>query len=234
MTGGELVNLVGGLVVSGGLVVTGGLVVAAAATSMVIVAPAWALEPGLGLMLYTVPGVVPAGALPVTWLTWKPLLSSSCVASATVLPITLGTLEPPSDTDRVTWVPGATWVPPGGLCETTWPEGSVLCTSFTLELRPALASADTAAASCLPVRSGTVFLAAPADTNRSTAEWAFTFVPLDGSVEITSPDATVEEARSVTVPTTRLLCTILALAWARLRPSTAGTEMLPPLPETNL
>ena len=46
-----------------------------------------------------------------------------------------------------------------------------------------------AACSCMFVTFGTVFLACPADTTRLTVEWAFTLVPSDGLLEITSPAA---------------------------------------------
>ena len=85
----------------------------------------------------------------------------------------------------------------------------------------------------MPVTPGTVFLACPPDTTRLTVEWAFTLVPSDGLLEITSPDGTVADGRVVTVPTTRLAFTISALAWFCGSPATAGTEMLPPLLEAN-
>src|ERR1700733_11354210 len=87
--------------------------------------------------------------------------------------------------------------------------------------------AEIAACSCMPVTFGTIFLASPADTTRLTDEWAFTLVPSAGLVEITLPDGTVADARLVTGPTTRLAFTMSARAWARGRPVTAGTEMLP-------
>lgn len=68
----------GGLSVGAGLVlVAGGLDDAPAATSIVIDAPGGAFDPGFGLMLNTVPGVVPAGALPTVGWTVKPWPCSS-------------------------------------------------------------------------------------------------------------------------------------------------------------
>src|SRR3984957_9161350 len=48
------------------------------------------------------------------------------------------------------------------------------------------------------------FWACPPDTTRLSDEWALTFVPSDGLLEITSPDGTVDDGCVVTVPTTRL------------------------------
>jgi hypothetical protein len=84
MVGGEVVSPGGGLKLAGGDVVSvGGLVVAAEATSIVTEDPDWTLEPADGLMLNTVPGVVPGGALDVTFgTTWKPWFCRALVAAA--------------------------------------------------------------------------------------------------------------------------------------------------------
>ena len=76
--------------------------------------PLSSVWPAVGLCWRTVPFLALV-VESVTRLTLKPASSISWVASASVFPTTLGTSSGPSDQNRVTFEPSATWVPAGRL-----------------------------------------------------------------------------------------------------------------------
>ena len=115
----------------------GGDVVCCWATKIVTEEPGASTVPAFGLILNTVPGVKPSGAVSIWVFTVNPSFSSCCVASACDSPTTPGTLVPPPETKIVITLPLATLELAAGSCRTTWFCGAVeLGADFSLTWKP--------------------------------------------------------------------------------------------------
>src|SRR5579863_10044391 len=177
---------------------------------------------------------LPAGTVAENALFIEPKVSPAALiavtAAANGAPTTFGTRSNSGvrlETTRLKNEPGITFVPAGGLCDTTSPAGIVDENTVTGEdpsPRPAAVSEAMAAACVSPTTLGTVTMGGgPEDTVRKTGEPAGAAAQAAGDWKMTVPEGTVAEACVVTVPTTNPALTIAACAAAFVSPVTAGT-----------
>ena len=205
-----------------------GVGVGVAATLSLTVAPLERRSPAAG---DCEPTLLPGGASAGLTTTLKPAASSVFVASSTVAPLTSGICGRALATVRVTVAPLSTRVPVTGSCFMTVPAGCVVSCSTTLGVSPAALSCCSAASRCSPTTFGTATPSAPCETVNVTVACLVSEVPASGSVEITSPDATVSENACLTL-TAKPAARTASSASACDLPTTAGTGALPRPEET--
>src|SRR6185312_13235359 len=160
---------------------------------MVTVDPDVRLLPAAGFCWNTLPGVASAG--PATVMTWtsKPWFRRIDTAVALGSPTTFCTWDPPPDTKMVTWPPWASNVPAAGSCRTTLPWGAVELLSV-LVITWNLLRFCCAVACDSPTTLGTLIFFGPADTRSVTTLCGATLAPNWGSVLITMPGFTDDDA----------------------------------------
>src|ERR1700760_2323228 len=190
---------------------------------MVTVAPFGAEAFPVGVCWNTSPGVALALACSVFGSTLNPAPCRIVWAVEVVSPMTLGTVIPPPDTERVTLLPGFTTVFWVGLCLVTVPAGSVEAVSGTwLTISPLACRALAAVLAFSPTTLGMVIFCGPAETYRVTTVSAFSLLPWAGLDLMTMFFLTLELDWGTTVDF-RCAAAISFCAWVTCRPLTRGT-----------